>query len=280
MMVETLALGRFHHQRLDFKRWIPAFLTSHRTLLTFLWIAAFASVFLWQRNAVNGFFSVGRSPARPMPKLRPVAFNLTDFGGVGDGVTLNTEAFERAIFAISKLGKKGGGQLNVPPGRWLTAPFNLTSHMTLFLAEDAEILGIQVGFYFGDNLFRACCLKCQVLKLAIIRTISIFTLVIKVFRKKCASLELEKLWLGGEKFKHSRKSSQHFGILHSSFWYTLIKNSIIVYMSYNFPHPPACGKHSHIEMVILSIFAFVDSAYAFPCFTTWLSLILAAKRAN
>lgn len=76
-----------------------------------------------------------------------MAFNLTDFGGVGDGVTVNTEAFERAISAISKLGKRGGAQLNVPPGKWLTAPFNLTSHMTLFLSEDAEILGIQVDDY-------------------------------------------------------------------------------------------------------------------------------------
>jgi len=81
-----------------------------------------------------------------MPKLRPTAFNLTDFGGVGDGVTINTEAFERAVSAISKFGKKGGAQLNVPPGRWLTAPFNLTSHMTLFLAQDAVILGIDVSY--------------------------------------------------------------------------------------------------------------------------------------
>ncbi|KAL0723176.1 hypothetical protein Bca4012_037775 [Brassica carinata] len=72
-----------------------------------------------------------------------VAFNLTDFGAVGDGVTVNTETFERAVYAISKFSKKGGGQLNVPPGRWLTAPFNLTSYMTLFLAEDAEILAVQ-----------------------------------------------------------------------------------------------------------------------------------------
>lgn len=144
-MVETLSLGRFHHQRLDFKRWIPAFLTSHKTLFTCLWIVAFVSVFLWQRNLSDGFFLFGRVPVRPMPKLRPIAFNLTDFGAVGDGITVNTEAFERAVSAISKFGKRGGGQLNVPPGRWLTAPFNLTSHMTLFLAEDAVILGIQVG---------------------------------------------------------------------------------------------------------------------------------------
>lgn len=147
-MVETASFGRFHfnHHRPDLKRWIPAFLSSHRTLFTILWIAAFASVFVWQRNIVEGLLTFRRAPARPLPRLRPAVYNLTDFGGVGDGVTVNTEAFERAISAISKLGKKGGGQLNVPAGNWLTAPFNLTSHMTLFLDQDAVILGIQVSF--------------------------------------------------------------------------------------------------------------------------------------
>lgn len=78
--------------------------------------------------------------------LRPVAFNVSDFGAVGDGVTDNTAAFERAISTIAKLGKRGGAQLNVPPGVWLTCPFNLTSHMTLYLAEDAVILGVDVSF--------------------------------------------------------------------------------------------------------------------------------------
>ena len=142
-MVESLTatLGRLQNQRA-----LVSLFTSHRTLFVVLWIVAFASVFVWQRNIVDGFFTFGRgvSQGKPLPRLRPVAFNLTDFGAVGDGVTVNTEAFERAISAISKLGKRGGAQLNVPPGRWLTAPFNLTSHMTLFLAQDAEILGIQV----------------------------------------------------------------------------------------------------------------------------------------
>ncbi|GKV12766.1 hypothetical protein SLEP1_g23878 [Rubroshorea leprosula] len=148
-MVEIPLLGRFqlHQQRFEFKRLVPAFLsTYYKTLFAVLWIAAFVSVFLWQRNAVGVRFSFfrGVGSGRPMPRLRPVAFNLTDFGGVGDGVTLNTEAFERAVSAISKLGKRGGGQLNVPPGKWLMVPFNLTSHLTLFLAENAEILGIEV----------------------------------------------------------------------------------------------------------------------------------------
>lgn len=136
-----------HHHR----RWIPSFLTTHKTLLVSLWIAFLFTLFLWQqRSAAAGFLIFRRPfPYRPFPKLRPVAFNLTDFGAVGDGVTINTVAFERAMMAISKLGKKGGGQLNVPSGNWLTAPFNLTSHMTLFLAEGAEILGINVSNNFS-----------------------------------------------------------------------------------------------------------------------------------
>ncbi|XP_072973587.1 probable polygalacturonase [Typha angustifolia] len=68
------------------------------------------------------------------------AFNLSEFGGVGDGVTLNTKAFEEAVRVIAE---RGGGQLNVEPGLWLTAPFNLTSHMTLFLMKGATILAVE-----------------------------------------------------------------------------------------------------------------------------------------
>ncbi|KAJ1437113.1 Pectin lyase fold/virulence factor [Sesbania bispinosa] len=133
----------------NFTRCFQGSFASHKTLFAFLCAAALASlVFLWQRNAINGFLVLGGVPVWAPPMLRPVVFNLTDFGGVGDGITLNTEAFEKAVSAISKLGDKGGGQLNVPPGRWLTAPFNLTSHMTLFLAEDAVILGIQDEKYW------------------------------------------------------------------------------------------------------------------------------------
>ncbi|XP_009597275.1 probable polygalacturonase [Nicotiana tomentosiformis] len=152
-MVETLTLTpssswrwtQFHHPR----RLIPPLFSNQKTLFTALWIAFIFSVLYWQRDVTTGLLFFRRDfPVRQMPKLRPVAFNLTDFGGVGDGVTLNTAAFERAVLAISKLGKKGGGQLNVPPGYWLTAPFNLTSHMTLFLAEGAVILGIDDEKYW------------------------------------------------------------------------------------------------------------------------------------
>ncbi|KAL9251481.1 putative polygalacturonase [Drosera capensis] len=132
-----------HQQKLELKRWVPSFLSNHKTLFVVLWIVGFATVFCWQRNIVDGFLYFRRGvPAREFPKLRPVAFNLTDFGGVGDGKTDNTAAFERAVAAVGKFRRRGGAQLNVPAGRWLTAPFNLTSYITLFLAEDAVILGI------------------------------------------------------------------------------------------------------------------------------------------
>ncbi|KAF5731191.1 polygalacturonase [Tripterygium wilfordii] len=68
---------------------------------------------------------------------------LTDFGGVGDGKTSNTKAFRSAIASLGKYASDGGAQLIVPPGKWLTGSFNLTSHFTLFLHKDAVLLGSQ-----------------------------------------------------------------------------------------------------------------------------------------
>ena len=75
----------------------------------------------------------------PRWPVRQHTFVLTDFGAVGDGVTLNTGAFERAVAAVAAAGE---GELRVPAdGVFLTAPFNLTSHMTLHLERNATILG-------------------------------------------------------------------------------------------------------------------------------------------
>ncbi|KAL7159934.1 hypothetical protein ABFS83_01G061400 [Erythranthe nasuta] len=65
--------------------------------------------------------------------------SITDFGGVGDGVTLNTKAFREAIYRIEHLRRRGGTLLYIPPGEYLTGPFNLTSRMTLYLAKGAVI---------------------------------------------------------------------------------------------------------------------------------------------
>ncbi|KAG7991247.1 hypothetical protein I3843_02G065700 [Carya illinoinensis] len=74
---------------------------------------------------------------------RPHSVSILEFGAVGDGKTLNTLAFRNAIFYLKSFADKGGAQLYVPPGRWLTGCFNLTSHLTLFLEKGAVILGSQ-----------------------------------------------------------------------------------------------------------------------------------------
>lgn len=72
---------------------------------------------------------------------RPHSVSILEFGAVGDGKTLNTVAFQNAIFYLKSFTDKGGAQLYVPKGKWLTGSFNLTSHLTLFLEKEAIILG-------------------------------------------------------------------------------------------------------------------------------------------
>lgn len=72
--------------------------------------------------------------------------SITDFGGVGDGRTLNTKAFRAAIYRIEHLKRRGGTLLYIPPGVFLTGSFNLTSRMTLYLAKGAVIKATQVHY--------------------------------------------------------------------------------------------------------------------------------------
>ena len=62
---------------------------------------------------------------------------LTDFGGVGDGVALNTAAFADAIASLEK---RGGGRLVVPAGIWRTGPIELKSHIELYVDKDAIVV--------------------------------------------------------------------------------------------------------------------------------------------
>lgn len=75
-------------------------------------------------------------PTVAKPKIPRHSVNLVDFGGVGDGQTLNTEAFEKAL---SKLSEKGGGELIVPFGIWLTGPVHLRSKVNLHVERGALI---------------------------------------------------------------------------------------------------------------------------------------------
>ena len=77
-----------------------------------------------------------------MPEVRAPHFpdrtvSLRDFGAVGDGIQLNTEAFARAIEALAS---QGGGRLVVPAGVWHTGPIVLKSNINIHLEMGAVIL--------------------------------------------------------------------------------------------------------------------------------------------
>ena len=63
--------------------------------------------------------------------------SITDFGGVGDGQTLNTEAFRKAISALVK---KGGGRVVVPQGVWLTGPIVFKDNIELHIEKNAIVM--------------------------------------------------------------------------------------------------------------------------------------------
>lgn len=72
-----------------------------------------------------------------LPVFPDYTRSITEFGAVADGITLNTEAFDKAIKAVAE---KGGGKVIVPAGLWLTGPIVLQSNIHLYLEENALIL--------------------------------------------------------------------------------------------------------------------------------------------
>ena len=69
---------------------------------------------------------------------RSRSLDIRQFGGRGDGVHDNTNAFSAAMHAARVT--PGGAEVVVPSGVWLTAPFNLTSHLTLNVTHGATLL--------------------------------------------------------------------------------------------------------------------------------------------
>lgn len=108
---------------------------SSFTLLDVLLVLGLFGEVIW---AVNGISYCKQTTSG---ESRPHSVTITEFGAVGDGVTLNTKAFQNAIFYLNSFSDKGGAQLFVPAGRWLTGSFDLISHLTLWLDKDAVILG-------------------------------------------------------------------------------------------------------------------------------------------
>jgi len=75
-------------------------------------------------------------PMVALPKIPRYEVSIEKFGGVGDGVSVNTGAFAKAI---NHLSEKGGGRLIVPRGIWLSGPIVLKSHIDLHVQSGALV---------------------------------------------------------------------------------------------------------------------------------------------
>jgi polygalacturonase len=80
-----------------------------------------------------------RVPAQsiPLPTIPHATFNVTNYGAVGDGKTMNTSAIQKTIDTASA---GGGGTVLIPAGKFLTGPFTLASSINLHLVKNATIL--------------------------------------------------------------------------------------------------------------------------------------------
>jgi hypothetical protein len=96
---------------------------------------------------------VGLSAAAVAPQPKPDAshtlglrtYNVRDFGAKGDGVTLDTEAFQQAIDACNR---EQGGTVLVPAGVFVIGTIELKSNVTLYLSAQAKLLGSGNGTHY------------------------------------------------------------------------------------------------------------------------------------
>jgi polygalacturonase len=63
--------------------------------------------------------------------------DVRDFGARGDGVAKDTAAIQKAIDAAAR---RGGGTVDVPPGRYLSGTIHMKSNITLHLDNGAVLL--------------------------------------------------------------------------------------------------------------------------------------------
>ena len=110
------------------------FIFAAAMLLSMAVEAAFAQGYPYDKLYENLPFKMNKV-TRPVFPDREV--NIVNYGAKGDGVSLCTEAFGKAI---ADLEKQGGGKLIVPQGVWFTGPIVLKSNINLHLEKGAIIL--------------------------------------------------------------------------------------------------------------------------------------------
>jgi polygalacturonase len=94
------------------------------------------------------------------PVFQEKSFDITRFGAVGDGITMNTEAISKAIDECTQ---SGGGRVIIPAGIWLTGPIQLKSNVNLLIKKGAIVVFSKnfddypfiSSFYEGRKDYRA-----------------------------------------------------------------------------------------------------------------------------
>src|SRR5665213_1966242 len=85
--------------------------------------------------------------AAPIPALDPGAvFDVRNFGAKGDGLTIDTQAFQQAIDAASTA---GGGTIRVPAGTYVCYSIHLKNYTFLYLDAGSIILGPRPSNGYG-----------------------------------------------------------------------------------------------------------------------------------
>jgi len=86
------------------------------------------------------------SPSCRQPDISDHVFNVKDFGALGDGVHLDTDAINSAIAAAAKA---GGGTVFFPAGNYLSFSIRLKSNISLYLDVGATIIAANMEMHKG-----------------------------------------------------------------------------------------------------------------------------------
>lgn len=80
-----------------------------------------------------------------IPAQQARVYNIVDFGAIGDGSAINTEAINKAVDECTS---NGGGTVLVPRGKFVTGTILLKNNVTLYLENGSILFGsMDLGHY-------------------------------------------------------------------------------------------------------------------------------------
>jgi parallel beta-helix repeat protein len=121
----------------------------------------FVASFNFMKSYVKSFILIFTIPISSYA----MKYNITSFGAIGDGVTLNTKAIQNAI---DKAYADGGGVVVIPAGKFVSGSIVLKSGISLHLEKRAVLLGsINISDYIKLNRWKALIMADSVTNISI-----------------------------------------------------------------------------------------------------------------